>query len=79
MNRDPAAQRVPGDGTYKALDMVLSSGPNDSWLSADGKYFYQIYPNASKLISYAVQDNGKLKKKNTQKIPYTSPQGLAGF
>ncbi len=79
VNQDPAADAVPGDGKFKALDMVVSSGPNDSWISPNGKYFYQIYPNASKLISYKITGNGKLKEKDTKAIPYTSPQGLAGF
>ncbi len=79
LNQDPAADPVPGDGTFKALDMIVSSGPNDSWISPDGKYFYQIYPNASKLISYKIMENGKLIKADTKDIPYNSPQGLAGF
>ena len=79
LNQDPAAAPVPGDGTFKALDMVVSSGPSDSWISPDGNYFYQIYPNASKLISYKINPNGKLVKKDTKQIPYNSPQGLAGF
>ncbi len=79
LNEDPAADAVPGDGTFKALDMVVSSGPNDSWISPDGKYFYQIYPNASRLISYRITENGKLQKKDSKDIPYNSPQGLAGF
>ena len=79
VQQDPAADAVPGDGTFKALDKVVSSGPNDSWLSPDGKYFYQIYPNASKLIGYKTNQDGKLYKIDTKAIPYTSPQGLAGF
>lgn len=77
--RDPAAPAVPGDGTFKALDMLVSSGPNDNLLSPDGKYFYQIYPNASKLISYQLSANGALTQIDDDTIPYTSPQGLAGF
>ncbi len=79
VHKDPAADAVPGDGTFKALDKVVSSGPNDNWLSPDGKYFYQIYPNASKLIAYRTNQNGQLNKMDTKAIPYTSPQGLAGF
>lgn len=77
--KDPAAPAVPGDGKFKALDMLVSSGPNDSWISPDGKYFYQMYPNASKLVAYAIQKNGGLKELDSQKIPYNSPQGMAGF
>lgn len=77
--QDPAVAAVPGDGTFKALDMVVSSGPNDGWISPDGKYFYQIYPNASRLISYKINDNGKLDKVGEQTIPYNSPQGMMGY
>lgn len=77
--QDPAVERVPGDGTFKALDMVVSSGPNDSWISPDGKYYYQIYPNAAKLISYKINDNGKLDKVGEVAIPYNSPQGMMGY
>ncbi len=79
VKQDPAADAVPGDGKFKALDMVVSSGPNDCWISPDGRYYYQIYPNASKLISNKIEDNGKLKERDRIEIPYTSPQGLAGF
>jgi 6-phosphogluconolactonase (cycloisomerase 2 family) len=79
LNQDPAADPVPGDGTFKALNMVVSSGPNDSWLSPDGAFFYQIYPNASQLISYRISENGTLNKEDTKTIPYNSPQGLAGY
>lgn len=77
--KDPAAPAVPGDGTFKALDGLVSSGPNDNLISPDGKFFYQIYPNASKLISYQLGSDGALTKIDEDAIPYTSPQGLAGF
>ncbi|MEP6763698.1 MAG: hypothetical protein ABJB66_05260 [Gemmatimonadaceae bacterium] len=51
----------------------------NSWTSPDGKYFYQIYPNASKLISYRINGNGKLDKVGEQAIPYNSPQGMMGY
>lgn len=77
--KDPAAPAVPGDGTYKALDMLVSSGPSDSWISPDGQYYYQLYSNASKMIGYKINKDGSLKEIDTQKIPYTSPQGMVGF
>jgi hypothetical protein len=51
--KDPACPKVPGDGTFRALNGTVSSGPADNWLSPDGAYLYQIYPNASKLAGYA--------------------------
>jgi WD40 repeat protein len=77
--KDPACPRVPGDGTFRALCGDISSGPSDSWISPDGAYLYQIYGNASKLVSYAIQPDGSLREITSVKIPYNSCQGLAGF
>ena len=77
--KDPACPKVPGDGTFRAIDGTVSSGPSDSWLSPDGAYLYQIYGNASKLVGYATRPDGSLREITTAKIPYNSPQGLAGF
>jgi 6-phosphogluconolactonase (cycloisomerase 2 family) len=77
--KDPACPRVPGDGTFRALCGDVSSGPSDNWLSPDGAYLYQIYANASKLVGYAVQPDGSLAEVASVRIPYNSPQGLAGF
>jgi len=77
--KDPACPKVPGDGTFRALCGDVSSGPSDSWISTDGAYLYQIYGNASRLVGYAVQPDGSLDEVSSTKIPYNSPQGLAGF
>jgi hypothetical protein len=77
--QDPACPLVPGDGTFRGLDGVVTSGPSDSWLSPDDAYLYQIYGNASKLVGYAVQPDGSLEEITSAPIPYNSPQGLAGF
>ena len=77
--KDPASPKVRGDGTFRAIDGVVSSGPSDSWLTPDGAYLYQIYGNASKLVGYATQPDGSLKEVTSVRIPYNSPQGLAGF
>jgi 6-phosphogluconolactonase (cycloisomerase 2 family) len=77
--KDPACPKVPGDGTYRAFNLTVSSGPSDSWLTPDGEYIYQIYGNASKLVGYATNPDGSLKEVTSAKIPYNSPQGLAGF
>ena len=77
--KDPAAKPVPGDGKFKALAMLVTSGPADNWVSPDGEYYYQIYPNASQMIAYKINKGGSLKEIGTQKIPYTSPQGMAGM
>ena len=76
---DPACPRVPGDGTARGLNGTVTSGPADSWISSDGAYLYQIYGNASKLVGYATQPDGSLTEVTSVKIPYNSPQGLAGF
>ena len=77
--KDPAGPKVPGDGTFRAIDGVVSSGPSDNWISPDGAFLYQIYGNASKLVGYATQQDGSLNEIASVKIPYNSPQGLAGF
>jgi 6-phosphogluconolactonase (cycloisomerase 2 family) len=77
--KDPACPKVPGDGTARGLNSTVTSGPSDSWISPDGAYVYQIYGNASKLVGYATQPDGSLKEITSAKIPYNSPQGLAGF
>jgi 6-phosphogluconolactonase (cycloisomerase 2 family) len=77
--KDPASPKVPGDGTYRAIDGVVSSGPSDTWMTPDGAYLYQIYGNASKLVGYATQPDGSLVEVTSVKIPYNSPEGLAGF
>jgi 6-phosphogluconolactonase (cycloisomerase 2 family) len=77
--KDPACPKVPGDGTFRAINQTISSGPSDCWMTPDGAYLYQIYGNASKLVGYAVQPDGSLNEVANVKIPYNSPQGLAGF
>jgi 6-phosphogluconolactonase (cycloisomerase 2 family) len=77
--KDPACPKVPGDGTFRALNGTVSSGPSDNWLTPDGAYLYQIYGNAAKLVGYAVQPDGSLDEITCASIPYNSPQGLAGF
>jgi 6-phosphogluconolactonase (cycloisomerase 2 family) len=77
--KDPACPKVPGDGTARGLNSTVTSGPADNWITPDGAYFYQIYGNASKLVAYATQPDGSLNEIASVKIPYNSPQGLAGF
>jgi len=77
--RDPACPKVPGDGTARGLNGTVTSGPADSWITSDGAYLYQIYGNAAKLVGYATQPDGSLTEITSVKIPYNSPQGLAGF
>jgi 6-phosphogluconolactonase (cycloisomerase 2 family) len=77
--RDPACPEVPGDGTFRAFNGRVSSGPSDMWMTPDGAFLYQIYGNASKLVGYAVQPDGRLDEIASVGIPYNSPQGLAGF
>jgi 6-phosphogluconolactonase (cycloisomerase 2 family) len=77
--RDPACPKVRGDGTARGLNGTVTSGPSDSWITSDGTFLYQIYGNASKLVGYATQPDGSLTEITSVKIPYNSPQGLAGF
>jgi hypothetical protein len=77
--KDPACAAIPGDGTFRAVNGLVSSGPSDNWLTPDGKFLYQIYGNASALIGYSVSRDGALTEIARVAIPYNSPQGLAGF
>jgi 6-phosphogluconolactonase (cycloisomerase 2 family) len=77
--KDPACPKVPGDGRFRALNGTVSSGPSDNWLTPDGAYLYQLYGNASKLVGYAVQDDGGLEEITSCDIPYNSSQGIDGF
>ena len=77
--KDPASLKVPGNGTFRAINGSVSSGPSDSWISPDGAYLYEIYGNASKLVGYATKPDGSLEEVISVAIPYNSPEGLAGF
>jgi sugar lactone lactonase YvrE len=77
--KDPACPKVAGDGTFRGLGGIVGAAPNDMWMTPDGAYLYQIYPNASKLIGYAVQPDGGLVEVTSADIPHNSPQSLAGF
>jgi 6-phosphogluconolactonase (cycloisomerase 2 family) len=77
--RDPACPKVKGDGTARGLCGDITSGPSDSWITPDGEFLYQIYGNAARLVGYATQTDGSLSEVTSVKIPYNSPQGLAGF
>jgi len=77
--KDPACPKVADDGTFRAINGTVSSGPSDSWITPDGAYLYQIYGNASKLVGYATHRDGSLTEITSVKIPYNCPQGLAGF
>jgi 6-phosphogluconolactonase (cycloisomerase 2 family) len=78
--QDPANDAIPGDGTFRAVNGLVSSGPSDSWLTSDDKYLYQIFGNASVLVSYRLdKTSGRLTEIGRNPIPYNSPQGLAGF
>ncbi|MBY0284580.1 MAG: lactonase family protein [Sphingomonas sp.] len=77
--KDPANDPIPGDGTFRAVNGVVSSGPSDSWLSPDDAFLYQIFGNASTMVGYRVGKDGSLAEVSRNPIAYNSPQGLAGF
>ena len=77
--KDPACPVVEGDGTARGLCGDITSGPSDNWITPDGAFLYQIYGNASRLVGYATQPDGSLSEVTSVKIPYNSPQGLAGY
>ena len=64
-----------GDGTFKGLAGVTSSGAGDNAVA--GGYLYQLYANAKKLVGYKIGDDGRLSKVTEVAVPYNSTQGLA--
>jgi hypothetical protein len=77
--KDPACTPVPGDGTHRGLSGTVTSGPTDIWISPDGSFVYQIYPNASRLVGYRVEPDGWLIEITDAEIPHNTATGLAGF
>jgi hypothetical protein len=77
--KDPACPKVRGDGTFRALNGTVSAGASDNWVCPTGAFYYQLYPNASKLIGYAIHPDGSLEEISSAGVPYQSPQGLTGF
>jgi 6-phosphogluconolactonase (cycloisomerase 2 family) len=69
-----AAQEM-GDGTFKGLAGVPSSGAGDNAVA--GGYLFQLYANASKLVGYKIGDDGRLTKVSEVPVPRNSTQGLA--
>jgi 6-phosphogluconolactonase (cycloisomerase 2 family) len=69
-----AAQEM-GDGTFKGLAGVTSSGAGDNAVA--GPYLFQLYANAKKLVGYKIGDDGRLTKVSEAAVPYNSTQGLA--
>jgi 6-phosphogluconolactonase len=71
----------PSAATEPAISATTSSFANDSWVSPDGKYFYQDYAGDDKIVAYSIGADGALSKigeqpSNTQSK--TSLQGLVG-
>lgn len=75
--RASTAAKEIGDGTFKGLAGVPSSGAGDNAVA--GRFLYQLYANAKKLVSYAIGDDGRLTKTAEVPVPYNSTQGLAAI
>ena len=75
MVRQSTAAQEKGDGTFKGLAGVTSSGAGDNAVS--GPFLYQLYANAKKLVGYKIGDDGRLTKVTEASVPYNSTQGLA--
>ena len=76
--KDPACPKVPGDGTFRAINGRGQQRPERSWMSPDGEYLYQIYGNASKLVGYATQPDGSLEEVTSVTDPLQQPAGVGG-
>jgi 6-phosphogluconolactonase (cycloisomerase 2 family) len=73
--RISTAAKEVGDGMFKGLAGVTSSGAGDNAVS--GQFLYQLYANAKKLVGYKIGDDGRLTKVTEVPVPYNSTQGLA--
>ena len=76
--KDLACPKVPGDAAFRAPCGDISGGPSDNWITPDGRYLYQIYGNASKLVGYTTQPDGSLTEIGSVRIPCNGPQGMGG-
>ena len=77
--KDPACPKVPGPGPFRALNGNFTGGISDNWICPTGMFYYQLYPNASKLIGYVIHPDGELEQITSADIPYQTPQGVTGF
>lgn len=76
-------------GTIAAINPTAATEPaptpggtsfaTDSWVSPDGKYLYQDYSGADKIVSYAIGANGALSKLGEQATGTTSKVSLQGL
>lgn len=74
VKKSEAAKEI-GDGMFKGLAGVPTSGAGDNAVA--GKFLYQLYANASKLVGYRIEDDGALTKITEVPVPHNSAQGLA--
>lgn len=74
LKKSEAAREI-GDGMFKGLAGVPTSGAGDNTVA--GKFLYQLYANASKLVGYRIGDDGDLTKVTEVPVPHNSAQGLA--
>lgn len=74
VKKSEAAKEV-GDGMFKGLAGVPTSGAGDNAVA--GKYLYQLYANAKKVVGYRIEDDGALTKVTEVPVPLNSTQGLA--
>ena len=80
-----ASRRIPRARGFREMapselsTELLAAARAITGFTPDGAYLYQIYGNASKLVGYATQPDGSLTEITSVRIPYNSPEGLAGF
>lgn len=79
---------LDSNGTIAAVNPTAAQEPAvgsnasfaaDSWISPDGKYLYQNYAGADKIVSYAIAANGALTKLDERAIGTSSKVSLQGL
>ena len=69
----------PTAATEPATLTTTSSFANDSWVSPDGKYFYQDYAGDDKIVAYSIGADGTLSKIGEQPTNTQSKISLQGL
>lgn len=71
----------PAAASEPALSATASALATDSWISPDGKFLYQDYSGADKIVAYSIGADGALTKLGEQAaktLSRVSLQGLVG-
>jgi 6-phosphogluconolactonase len=78
--QDSAARKEPLGGV--TATNVATSGPVDTFITADGLFLYQQYSGRGSIVAYRVGANGQLTETGEfgmDRLPLVGAEGLVGF